>query len=105
MATTVNTVTLSDEVIQAASMIGKLVTVEGYGGGQFYVHSVEGRDFYAFQSDVQAITIDPAMTPLDRIHQTTAHLLPTWAKVGEGYGFDAPLTRVRPGVSLVKSWV
>lgn len=105
MSTTVQTVTLSDHVVKAAAMIGRLVTVSGYGEGQFKIYSIEGPDYYAFQSDVQTITIDPTMTRATWMTEPVAMILPTWAKIGQGFGFEAPLSRLHFRVSLVKTWV
>lgn len=104
MATTVNTVTLSDEVVQAASMIGKLVTLP-HDDTQYVIYSVEGPTFYAFRSDVQSITVDPSMAPAAWITDPVVTLLPTWAKMGDGHSLGRSLSQVRWGVSLVKTWV
>lgn len=104
MSTTVNAVTLSDEVVQAASMIGKLVTLP-YDETQYAIYSVEGPDYYAFRSEVGKITVDPNMTKVDWITDPVVTLLPTWAKMGDGHSLGRSLSQVRWGVSLVKAWV
>lgn len=98
MSTTVTTVTLSDEVVQAAALVGRIAT---YRDRQVKIHSIEGADYYAFQSDVQSITVDSDMTPCPWITQPRAHLVTTY---GDNVGV-APVASLRLGVCLVKTWV
>lgn len=87
--------------IREVAMVGTVVT---YAGTQWVVYSVEGYDYYAFQSaaDRNEITCDLAMTPAEWKRDTVAMLLPMGAKIGEGLGKEVPVRYLRRGVTLTK---
>lgn len=96
-----NVTTLPMDVVQAASLVGQVVTANDR---QYTVHSVEGRKFYAFNQDGQ-VTIDTNMTDATWLGTPIVTLLPMGAKTGQGLSVVEMLPLVRRGVSLVKSWV
>lgn len=104
MSTTATTVTLSNDVVAAIGMVGRKVTLP-YDYTQYTIYSVEGSDFYAFQSDTQSITVDASMPRATWLRGPVALLLPEGAKIGEGFSREVPLAAVKVGVSLVKPWV
>ncbi len=99
---TIKSTAIRAEVIEAVRMIGKVVT---YAGEQFKIYSVEGLDFYAFSPEADnTITLDFFDTHGWR-RDTYAFLLPMGCKIGEGYGFEVPLSQVKRGVTLQKAHI
>lgn len=92
--------TLPVETVRAIAMVGRIVTM---GDSQFKIHAVEGTDYYAFDDDGQ-ITADLNMTPAQHITAPQAHIYPSTARHGDGFGQVVPLAKVRSGVCLAKSY-
>ncbi len=98
---TIPATAIRQDVIDAVRMVGKVVT---YCDEQFKIYSVEGVDFYAYngtEADGGPITLDFFDAPSYR-QSVYAFLLPTDCKIGEGFGFEVPLSQCKPGVSLAK---
>lgn len=95
-----DTRTLPVETVRAIAMVGRVVTM---GDSQFKIHSVEGRDYYAFDDDGM-ITADLDMTPAHHITVPWAHIYPSTAQISDGFGQTVPLAKVRLGVCLAKSY-
>lgn len=89
------------ETLKNIAMVGHIVTWQGE---QFTLYSVEGYDYYAFQSSAKpdTITVDFSMTPSEWRRNPRAFLLPMGYKIGDGLGFEVHLKEVRKGVSLAK---
>lgn len=104
-STTVQTVTLSDTVVDGIAWVGKIVTHQD--GTMHQVHSVEGGTFYAHLSDVRAITVDAHFPHADWImdDNPVVMIIPVGHRMGEGFGREVYLSTLRRGVSLVKTWV
>ena len=98
---TVHPSAIRPEVIDAARMVGKIVT---YRDRQYKVHSVEGPDYYAFGSKIvgdDTITIDFDMAGGWR-PDTYAYIIPCELHDGDGWGTEVPVGWLKPGVCLVK---
>lgn len=93
-----STHTIPTHVIQAASLVGQVVTVNER---QCTVHSVEGTDWYAFDQDGQ-VSIDLNMPHASWLTTPVVTLLPMGCKIGEGVSFVEMLPLVRRGVCLTK---
>lgn len=100
MSTTVQGI--APATVKAIGMVGRVVT---YGNDQYKIHSVEGRDFYAFL-DGETITVDFSMTEASWIKDPVAMIIPAGHKIGDGYATEVPLWSpfLRPGVCLTKSY-
>jgi hypothetical protein len=82
------------------TMVGRTVT---YQGEQFKCYSVEGYDYYAFQSSTGGgVTADFQMPSAEWKREGWAFLLPMGAKIGDGFGIEVPLSAIKRGVSLAK---
>lgn len=92
---------IAPETLHGMSMVGKTVT---YNGEQFKIYSVEGYDWYAFQSPTNptGVTCDFRMTPAEWKRQPLAFLLPMGHKIGDGAGFEVRLSTVTRGICLAK---
>jgi hypothetical protein len=103
MSTTTSTThVLSAELIESLALVGKIVHIEGR-SGQFKVHSVEGRDWYAFDRDGETV-VDLAMTPASWIQTPWTTVVPVGHRVGEGFSEQWPVGDLVRGVNLVKGW-
>lgn len=89
-------------VLDAISLVGKVVTYEGF---QYYVHSVEGETWFVFKSAFgDKITVDTAMTPAPHYVVPEAMLIPMgkWASSGCGIPVQVTNPRLYRGVCLSK---
>lgn len=93
--------TLPRETVNGIAMVGRIVTL---GDEQFKIHSVEGRDWYAFD-DQGMTTVDLQMTVASWITEPVATIIPSGHAIGEGFSQTVPLAKVRPGVCLSKRYV
>lgn len=89
------------QTIKSVALVGRTVT---FCDQQWKVYSVEGYDYYAFQSatDSDSITCDFAMTPSEWKREPVAMILPVGAKIGEGLGKEVPVKWLKLGVCLTK---
>lgn len=87
------------ETIKAVALVGNVVT---YANEQWVVYSVEGYDYYAFQSSTDTVTCDFNHPGADWYRDAVALLLPMGRKIGEGYGKEAPIRHLSKGVRLAK---
>lgn len=101
MTSTVTMPRLSDDQIKGIALVGQIVT---YGDRQFKVHSVEGRDWYAFD-DNGTTTVDLNMTPARWIFDPIARITPSDSVLGEGRTREVKASALRRGVCLEKAWV
>lgn len=96
------TVTLSDEIISAVAIVGKIVT---HGDAQYRVHSVEGADWYTFDKAGETVLDFFGEQAYSAYHcQPVASLLPMGATIGDGLSLNVPVTTLRRGVSLSKTY-
>lgn len=88
---------------RAIAHVGAVVT---FANAQWTVHSVEGRDYYAFLSPDGTITVDATMTPATWIeeHAPIAMIVPAGHSMGDGFGREVYLTNLTRGVCLDKSY-
>jgi hypothetical protein len=104
MIMSVQTTTLPQADVDKIALVGKIVTFPG-SNGQFKVHSVEGPTWYAFDQDGETV-VDLGLTKSLAITQEPlATLLPTWAKIGQGFSETVRVGMIRRGVNLTKSWI
>jgi len=94
------TVEFAPATVQAIAHVGQVVTL---GNAQFTVHSVEGRDYYAFDQDGTTV-VDANMTRASWLVEPVALILPAGSKIGEGFGKEVPLWRLQRGVCLTKRY-
>lgn len=100
MATTVRIpVGIPTEALDAIALVGKIVT---YDHQQYKVYSVEGYDWYAFQSSEGTVTADFQMTAAEYKRSPLAFLLPMGCKITDGFGFEVRTTHIRRGVCIGK---
>ena len=93
------TSTLPAQTVTNIATVGKIVT---YQGSQYTCYSVEGYDYYAFQSAIDQTTVDFQMPKAEWLVKPQATLLPMGAKIGEGVAVTTLLENVRRGVCLAK---
>lgn len=96
-----STATYTAEIAHAISLTGKTVTV---GTAQYYVHSIEGHDWYTFRDENGSITIDINLTPSRWITTPIATLIPSGHKFGDGHSEMRPIASIKRGVCLEKSY-
>lgn len=85
--------------IQAIRWVGRTVT---YRDAQYRVHSVEGYDFYAFESANGGVTVDLSMSPCGIKRNPVAMIIPAGHKIGDGFGREVYTSELRTGVCLTK---
>lgn len=96
----VTTHTLPTETTQTIGLVGRHVT---YAAQQWRVHSVEGYDYYAFQTATPTeIEIDLGMIAHEWKREPRAYLIPTDATMGQGLGIEVMVKDVKRGVCLTK---
>lgn len=88
------------QTLKNVTMVGTIVT---YANTQYRVYSVEGYDYYAFQSANGGITCDFDMFKAEWKRDVYLYLLPMDAKIGEGRAIEVPMAFVTKGVCLAKS--
>jgi hypothetical protein len=93
------TISVDRDVVQAASLVGNVVT---YAQQQWTVHSVEGATWYAFDDRGQT-TIDTGLTGISILYPR-ATILPMGAKLGQGRAVETPTRLLRRGVCLAKTY-
>lgn len=89
--------------IDKIALVGKIVTFPG-SNGQFKVHSVEGKSWYAFDQDGETV-IDLGLTPSPSINEPLACIVPVGTTYDQGFGETVRVGMVKRGVSLTKSWI
>lgn len=92
--------TLTPEMINGIALVGQTVT---YAHQQWHVHSVEGRDWFAFEGQGGTI-LDGRLTP-NHVTEPRAYLVPAGHKIGDGLGIERAVRNLRRGVCLDKAWV
>ena len=90
---------ITPATIDAIRHVGRTVT---YQDAQYIVHSVEGYDWYAFQSALGGINIDFNMPPAPWYREPHTLIIPTDSKIGDGLGREVDLSRLSLGVCLTK---
>jgi hypothetical protein len=90
------------QMIESVALVGKIVTVRGF-PGQFKVNSVEGPSWYACEREGGTL-LDLGLSGGWWITEPIVTVLPMGRELGEGWSETVPLSRVRRGVSLAKSW-
>ena len=93
------TVEFAPATVQAIAFVGQVITLDDT---QYVVHSVEGRDYYAFNQDGVTI-VDANLTALS-FDRPYAMVVPMGVKIGEGFARTVPLPQLRRGVCLTKSY-
>ena len=89
------TIPLDDAMIDGLSWVGKPVKInEGHRASDLVwtVHSVEGVNWYAFQSGETQVTLDAGMTRAEWITEPIAMIIPSGSKIGEGFGQSVGLS-------------
>lgn len=95
------TIALTIDQAEAVSLIGKSVTV---GDRQYTCHSIEGGSWYAHLNSEGLVVIDTLLSGGHWITQPLANLLPAGCELGQGFMEEHPLSQVKRGVTLVKSY-
>jgi hypothetical protein len=83
------TVKITTEAAQAVAKIGTEVHLFGQ---PYTVYSVEGYDYYAFQTEDGTITLDTDMPRSSWLSSPVALILPEGTKIGEGFGREVRLS-------------
>jgi hypothetical protein len=91
--------TVPAETTKAIALVGTIVT---WCDDQYTCYSVEGYDYYAFQSAIDQTTVDFQMTPAEWLRHAEATLLPMGAKISDGTSITVKVNQLRRGVCLVK---
>lgn len=98
----VQTVALANETVQGIALVGQIVTFPG-SPGQYKVHSVEGRNWYAFD-DQGSTKVDLDMTVASWITEPLANIIPVGHKIGEGFAQTVRVGMIKRGVNLKKGF-
>lgn len=98
-ATRQTSIEFDPSTLKAVALVGQVVT---WSGNQYKVHSVEGTDFYAFETTDGTIMLDFNLTPIER--STVATIIPMGSKIGDGLGIEVHVFSLVRGVCLGKSW-
>lgn len=91
--------TITPETAHALSLVGRVVTLKGH---QYTVYCVEGTDYHAHvtpEGDISLAFLTPYV-----MGEARACILPSGTKLGDGYAQSVPVSLLRRGVSLAKTY-